>query len=147
MNGKDYALIQVHIANGGEDAYKPDEFGETIVAEHRIERQGAGYYKLRDGLDGISRKSSHKEFIDMCAHFNIQANNPCALLTQEHAKKFLHQGNEEDRYRFFLQVRAKRERHWPRERHWQRAKWTAPPQDRARFRRPASPPAPPPPHV
>ena len=28
----------------------------------------------------------------------------CALLTQEHAKKFLHQGNEEDRYRFFLQA-------------------------------------------
>ena len=28
----------------------------------------------------------------------------CSLLTQEHAKKFLHNGNEEDRYQFFLQA-------------------------------------------
>ena len=37
-------------------------------------------------------------------HLNVQASNPCALLTQEHAKKFLHNGNEEDRYRFFLEA-------------------------------------------
>ena len=103
-NGKDYALIQMHLANGGEDAYKPEEFGDTIVAEHRIERNGPGTYRLRDGLDGVSRKSSKREFEDLCSHMNIQADNPCALLTQEHAKKFLHGGNEEDRYRFFLQA-------------------------------------------
>ena len=40
----------------------------------------------------------------MCQHLNIQASNPCTLLTQEHAKKFLHHGNEEDRYHFFLQA-------------------------------------------
>ena len=49
-------------------------------------------------------KSSKGEFTELCTHFNIQANNPCALLTQEHAKKFLHHGNENDRYKFFLQA-------------------------------------------
>jgi len=104
MNGAEYALIQVHLANGGEDPFKPEEFGDTIVAEHRLEKQGTGSYRLRNGLDGASRKSSRSEFTELSSHFNIQANNPCALLTQEHAKKFLHQGNEEDRYRFFLQA-------------------------------------------
>ena len=104
MHGKDYASIQMHIANGGEDAFKPDEFGDTIVAEHRLERNGSGTYRLKDGADDKGRKSSKAEFIDLCGHLNIQANNPCALLTQEHAKKFLHHGNEEDRYKFFLQA-------------------------------------------
>ena len=102
MHGKDYALISMHIANGGEDAWKSDEFGETIVAEHRIERNGAGRYWLKDGADDKGRKSSLDEFKAMCSHLNIQANNPCVLLTQEHAKKFLHHGNEETRYKFFL---------------------------------------------
>ena len=104
MHGKSHALIQVHIANGGEDAFKPNEFGDTIVAEHRLDRNGAGTYKLRNGPDGPARSSSKKEFTEMCSHFNIQANNPCALLTQEHAKKFLHHGDEEARYKFFLQA-------------------------------------------
>ena len=50
------------------------------------------------------RKSSKTEFMELCTHFNIQANNPCALLTQEHAKKFLHHGDEGARYQFFLQA-------------------------------------------
>ena len=105
MHGKSYALIQMHIANGGEDAYNPEEFGDTIVAEHRLERTGGGSYKLKNGIDDDKgRKSSRVEFEKLCTHLNIQANNPCALLTQEHAKKFLHYGNEEDRYKFFLQA-------------------------------------------
>ena len=104
MHGKDHALIQIHIANGGPDAYRPHEFGDTIVAEHKLERNGAGYYKLRDGTGGAVRKSSKTEFMELCTHFNIQANNPCALLTQEHAKKFLHHGDEGARYQFFLQA-------------------------------------------
>ena len=103
-HGADYALISVHLANGGEDPWKADEFGDTIVAERRLERTGAGSYKLKDGPDGTARRSTHAEFAELCLHFNIQADNPCALLTQEHAKKFLHQGNEADRYRFFLQA-------------------------------------------
>ena len=78
-NGCDEALIQVHIANGGEDAFNAHEFGDTIVAERRLVRgKGAGSYRLRDGLEGASRASTKKEFDEMCQHFNIQADNPCA---------------------------------------------------------------------
>lgn len=135
------------------DPYRPDEFGDTIVVEHRLERQGGGSYKMRDGVDGparvckkcaaavdpctpapsapafatrtrrmdgwpkgtgrttvglAARESSpslrRRDLDELCSHMNIQAANPCALLTQEHAKKFLHNGNEEDRYRFFLEA-------------------------------------------
>lgn len=45
-----------------------------------------------------------RDIDNVCMHFDIKASNPCVLLTQEHAKKFLHHGNEEDRYQFFLQA-------------------------------------------
>ena len=41
---------------------------------------------------------------ELCEHFNIQCENPCALLTQEAAKKFLHNGTEDTRYKFFLEA-------------------------------------------
>ena len=86
MHGKEYASIQMHIANGGDDAFKPDEFGDTIVAEHRLERNGSGTYRLKDGAGVKGRKSSKAEFMELCSHLNIQANNPCALLTQVRAR-------------------------------------------------------------
>jgi len=43
-----------------------------------------------------------REVEELNLHYNIQADNPCSLLTQEAAKKFLHNGNEETRYGFFL---------------------------------------------
>jgi len=103
-SGTDHATISIHLANGGLDAFKPSEFGDTIVVETRFEKQGANSYKLRNGPDGAAKRVQKREIDELCTHFNIQASNPCSLLTQEHAKKFLHNGNEEDRYSFFLQA-------------------------------------------
>ena len=100
--GCDHATISIHLANGGPDPYKPAEFGDTIVVETRFEKQGANSYKLRNGPDGAAKRAKKGDIDELCSHLNVQASNPCALLTQEHAKKFLHNGNEEDRYRFFL---------------------------------------------
>lgn len=66
--------------------------------------QGSNTYKLRNGPNGVAKRADKGEIDKICSHFNIQPSNPCVLLTQEHAKKFLHHGNEEDRYRFFLQA-------------------------------------------
>lgn len=41
---------------------------------------------------GTRRRSNRAEVEELCRHFNIQAANPCAVLTQDHAKKFLHSG-------------------------------------------------------
>mmetsp|Transcript_29963 Transcript_29963/g.65554 ORF Transcript_29963/g.65554 Transcript_29963/m.65554 type:complete len:247 (+) Transcript_29963:112-852(+) len=41
-HGCDSALIQIHLANEGKDAFKADEFPETVVVEHRLERAGGG---------------------------------------------------------------------------------------------------------
>jgi hypothetical protein len=46
MNGCDTAVVKIMIANGGSDPYKHEEFGDTIVVERRLDRQGAGAYHL-----------------------------------------------------------------------------------------------------
>ena len=101
-HGTDYALVQIHLANGGHDPYCHDEFGDVIVVEHRIEKSGGGTYRLKSADGRVDRKVTKKVVEELNLHYNIQADNPCSLLTQEAAKKFLHNGNEEDRYRFFL---------------------------------------------
>ena len=70
--------------------------------EHRIEKTGGGAYRLKSADGGVDRKVAKREVEELNQHYNIQADNPCSLLTQEAAKKFLHNGNESDRYRFFL---------------------------------------------
>jgi len=65
---------------------------------------GGGYYLSRG--DGSGRIKVNKgEVSRLCEHFNIKADNPCAVLTQEHAKKFLHGNNNEvTLYDFFLEA-------------------------------------------
>lgn len=38
-SGADFATIQIQLANGGPDPYKPGEFGDTLVIETRLEKQ------------------------------------------------------------------------------------------------------------
>lgn len=44
---KNTASIEIAIKNGGRDAYKPDVFGNLIVVERKIQKEGAGGYKIR----------------------------------------------------------------------------------------------------
>ena len=73
-----------------------------VVVEHRIEKTGGGAYRLKSADGRVDRKVTKRVVEELNLHYNVQADNPCSLLTQEGAKKFLHNGNEEDRYRFFL---------------------------------------------
>ena len=73
-----------------------------VVVEHRIEKTGGGAYRLKSADGRIDKKVTKREVEELNLHYNIQADNPCSLLTQEAAKKFLHNGNEETRYGFFL---------------------------------------------
>lgn len=57
-----------------------------------VERPPTDPLTHRQGETGAKRKSSRVEIDELIMHMNIQAGNPCAVLTQENAKKFLHNG-------------------------------------------------------
>eukprot|EP00742_Colponemidia_sp_Colp-10_P012836 GILJ01014449.1.p1 GENE.GILJ01014449.1~~GILJ01014449.1.p1 ORF type:complete len:1073 (+),score=252.19 GILJ01014449.1:50-3220(+) len=102
-HGAASALVQVYIKNHLPDAYKHKEYGNKIIVERRINRDGSGQYKLKNA-EGKVIDSSRKELELMMEHFNIQAQNPCAIMTQDASKQFLHSGKDEDKYKFFMQA-------------------------------------------
>ena len=55
-----YAQVSIKLRNRGQDAYKPDDYGESITVERRISSDGSGSYKLKshDGTE-INNYQAH----------------------------------------------------------------------------------------
>lgn len=67
--------------NVGEDAYRPQEFGNIIQIERRISHRGAGYLKLKSSSGKIVA-TGITEVKLLMTHFQIDAANPVVCLTQ-----------------------------------------------------------------
>jgi structural maintenance of chromosomes protein 6 len=97
------AIVRVTLLNRGSDAYRPEEYGDSITVERRIALSG-GYngYRLLDST-GKEKSRCKKDLDNMLDTLNIQVDNPVAVLDQEEAKKFL-MGKDEDKYAFFMKA-------------------------------------------
>ena len=98
------AIVRITLLNDDKesDAFEHEKYGDQIKVERIIRQGGTSDYRLKDVNDKIvSRKKADLD--NMIDHFNIQIENPCAVLDQENAKKFL-KGSEKDRYEFFLKA-------------------------------------------
>ena len=102
-NGKaTHARIRVKLLNKGSDAFRHDLYGDYVTVERVIDRGGGSDYRLLDSFDKV--KSKKKADLDMMLDlFNIQVDNPVAVLDQEESKKFL-MGKPEDKYNFFCKA-------------------------------------------
>ncbi|XP_048842118.1 structural maintenance of chromosomes protein 6-like isoform X2 [Brienomyrus brachyistius] len=101
--GESSADVSITLRNRGQDAYKPEVFGESIVVELRISSEGLRTYKLRSKA-GHLVSTKKEELISILDHFNIQVDNPVSILTQEMSKHFLHSKGEGDKYKFFMKA-------------------------------------------
>lgn len=99
------AICRIYVHNQGPDAFEPERFGSQICIERKIPKSGAATYAISSFLTGkFVVESNDRRVIDsMLRSYNIQIENPCSVLTQEEAKRFI-QGNEKSRYQFFLRV-------------------------------------------
>ncbi|XP_010062366.2 structural maintenance of chromosomes protein 6B [Eucalyptus grandis] len=96
------ALVQVDLKNCGEDAFKPEIYGDIITVERRIS-ESTGSMALKDcqGRKVASRKEELRELIE---HFNIDVENPCVIMSQDKSREFLHSGNPKDKFKFFFKA-------------------------------------------
>ncbi|XP_023662740.2 structural maintenance of chromosomes protein 6 isoform X1 [Paramormyrops kingsleyae] len=101
--GESSADVSITLRNRGQDAYKPEVFGESIVVELRISSEGLRTYKLRSTA-GHLVSTKKEELVSILDHFNIQVDNPVSILTQEMSKHFLHSKGEGDKYKFFMKA-------------------------------------------
>jgi len=88
--GEDKAEVIIHLSNKGLDHYQKDIFGDTIIIERSIHsnaKSGTTSYKIKNSSDKvISTKASDLKLI--LEKFNIQVDNPCALMSQDTSKNF-----------------------------------------------------------
>ncbi|XP_066397226.1 structural maintenance of chromosomes protein 6B-like [Miscanthus floridulus] len=100
--GCSYAAITVDINNHGEDAFKPEVYGNTIILERRItESTSSTVLKDQHGRKVAHRKDDLNEIIE---HFNIEVENPCVIMSQDKSREFLHSGNDKDKFKFFFKA-------------------------------------------
>ncbi|KAJ1564869.1 Structural maintenance of chromosomes protein 6 [Nowakowskiella sp. JEL0078] len=98
--GESVAQVTVTLTNSGFDAYKPELYGEKIIVERKLSRDGQGSYKIKSERHTISTK--REELNNICETFQIQVDNPLAILTQDTARSFLATSSAKDKYNFFL---------------------------------------------
>ncbi|KAF2849389.1 dna repair protein-like protein rad18 [Plenodomus tracheiphilus IPT5] len=100
--GKDHSVVTVRIKNQGPLAYKPSQYGKSIVVERHFNRTGASGFKLKDQNGKIvsTRKAELEDILDA---FSMQIDNPMNVLTQDMARQFLNHSTPKDKYKFFLQ--------------------------------------------
>ncbi|KAF1946743.1 P-loop containing nucleoside triphosphate hydrolase protein [Clathrospora elynae] len=100
--GKDHAIVTVRVKNQGSLAYKPNEYGNSIIVERHFSRSGTSGFKLKDE-NGKMVTHKKAELEDILDAFSLQIDNPMNVLTQDMARQFLNNSTPKDKYKFFLQ--------------------------------------------
>jgi len=99
----DKAELSITIANIGEEAYRPNDYGCRITIERKLSKDGtSGYRLLNDKNKVVSVKK--QEVDNIVEQFNIQVDNPVCFLNQETSKHFLNSSNKSDKYKFFMKA-------------------------------------------
>ncbi|PIL22905.1 hypothetical protein GSI_15601 [Ganoderma sinense ZZ0214-1] len=99
--GQSVSEVSVQLKNQGEEAYKPKEYGKSIIIQRRFTKDGASSYKIRS-REGKLISTKREELQAICDHMNIQVDNPMNILTQDSARQFLSASSPADKYKFFL---------------------------------------------
>ncbi|GBE84843.1 Structural maintenance of chromosomes protein [Sparassis crispa] len=99
--GQSVAEVTVCLKNQGEEAYRPKDYGKTIVITRRFTRQGSSSYKIKSN-EGKVISTKREELSAICDHMNTQVDNPMNILNQDAARQFLGASQRTDKYKFFL---------------------------------------------
>ncbi|KAF7314559.1 p-loop containing nucleoside triphosphate hydrolase protein [Mycena kentingensis (nom. inval.)] len=99
--GQNAAEVELALKNQGEEAYKPKEYGKSIIINRRFTKEGSSSWKIKS-KDGRVISTKKDELAAICDHMNIQVDNPMNVLTQDSARQFLSASTPGDKYKFFL---------------------------------------------
>jgi len=100
--GEKKAEVSLHLTNRGDEAFKPDTYGDEIIIERTISKDGSSGFKIKGSLDNrviSTRRDGLQAILD---HFMIQADNPLNVLNQDAAKQFLNSSSSKQKYDFFI---------------------------------------------
>ncbi|CAO3619177.1 unnamed protein product [Cunninghamella echinulata] len=99
--GANAALVTIHITNKGSDSFKHDVYGDIIIVDRRILRDGSSSFKIKNHL-GKTISTKREELTAICDHMSIQVDNPLTMLSQDSARQFLNSSTPHDKYKLFM---------------------------------------------
>ncbi|KAG6831338.1 hypothetical protein H0H92_011253 [Tricholoma furcatifolium] len=94
--------VTIYLKNQGEEAYKPEEYGKSIIISRRFTKEGNSTWKIKGTKSPHTISNKKEELAAICDHMNIQVDNPLNVLTQDSARQFLSASAPSDKYKFFL---------------------------------------------
>lgn len=99
--GTDVGQVIVTIRNKGSDGFQPDVYGDFIIVERRIPREGTAGYKIKSASGKII-STRRQDLVSILDHLHIDVENPMTILTQDTARSFLANSTGQEKYAFFL---------------------------------------------
>lgn len=75
------AEVTISLKNQEEEAYKPKEYGKSIIITCRFTKEGSSSWKIKS-KSGTVISTKKDELSAICDHMNIQVDNPMDVLTQ-----------------------------------------------------------------
>jgi len=73
--------VTITLKNRGDEAYKHDVYGDSVIISRRFDSRGSSTYKIK-AKDGTLVSNKREELSAICDHMNIQVDNPMNVLTQ-----------------------------------------------------------------
>ncbi|KAK9144386.1 hypothetical protein Sjap_004289 [Stephania japonica] len=101
--GCSYATVQVEIKNQGDDAFKPEIYGHTIIIERRI-LESTSSTTLKDQYGKVAVRPALVAFVACYFALLIDVENPCVIMSQDKSREFLHSGNDKEKFKFFFKA-------------------------------------------
>ncbi|KAK4228164.1 hypothetical protein QBC38DRAFT_389391 [Podospora fimiseda] len=101
--GCEKSVIAVKIKNQGQDAYRPETYGSSIIVERYFSRSGTSGFKIKSSHDGNAVSSKKQEVDEIVEYFALQVDNPLNVLSQDNARQFLNQSTKAQKYKFFIE--------------------------------------------
>ncbi|KAJ8033739.1 Structural maintenance of chromosomes protein 6 [Holothuria leucospilota] len=98
--GRSVAEVSIILRNRGTDAYRHDLYGSSIRVERRLTADGSTY-KLKSAKGQVV-STKREELSRILDQFNIQVDNPVAILNQDTSRNFLFSKDPRDKYKFFM---------------------------------------------
>ncbi|KAK1753499.1 hypothetical protein QBC47DRAFT_386576 [Echria macrotheca] len=100
--GCDRAVLSVKIKNQGNDAYKYDIYGDSIVVERHFSKAGSSGFRVKSA-NGQTISTKRQEIEDIVEYFALQVDNPLNVLSQDNARQFLNASTKAQKYKFFIE--------------------------------------------
>jgi chromosome segregation ATPase len=100
--GCERSILAVKLKNRGQDAYKPDIYGESIIVERHFSKSGVSGFKVKSALGQIV-SIKKQEVDDIVEYYALQVDNPLNVLSQDNARQFLNASTKTQKYKFFIE--------------------------------------------